>query len=156
MSEIGREENGGRVRVARTNYLHEKEGEKRIGEGQKGVVYQQRVFLAWSLLSGRLRRTADRLEGWPGQTPVHQLPDRALREIKRVLRASVGRFSIAELVSSIPWKTAFFLRRRRSFKDLVARPGTTTTTTTSPHKWRRNNASPSAAVASSIHTDSLH
>lgn len=74
MSEIGREESGGRVRVARTNYLHEKEGEKRIGEGQKGVVYQQRVFLAWSLLSGRLRRTADRLEGWPGQTPVHQLP----------------------------------------------------------------------------------
>lgn len=39
MSEIGREESGGRVRVARTNYLHEKEGEKRIGEGQKGVVY---------------------------------------------------------------------------------------------------------------------
>lgn len=35
---------------------------------------QQRVFRAWSLLSGRLRRTADRLEGWPGQTPVHQLP----------------------------------------------------------------------------------
>lgn len=76
------------------------------------------MFRAWSLLSGRLRRTADRLEGWPGQTPVHQLPrQNPSREsfVPSFVSSLAGRFSIAEL--SFPRKTAFFLRQR-PFKDL--------------------------------------